>query len=417
MRNFWIFFAVIFACLSLSLSVMAQTAKPSYEEMAEHVNEDEIIKCKDVAECAENARKERRKNTITLATKWVKCEIPTEYRIEISEGRYMVRETQEEERVEGNQCVCPEGFHLSKSAKLAERYQREGKTYQRWHAYGVCLPLNTEPNAQIITDALNRHREFIKKTNVVIAQNADDIVAVMKYVDDTVREVAYNTGDIADLQDRVEGLERFHQGACSTPDLPPAWQEVCDTQKRYMDGMGKLERRQKEMAVHGVFELSHFAGGRDFVGGGVGGAWYPALSDTVRWELGGRLTLANGQDMTEYDADDAAAVMGTVYTGPTFLTQEDGQVQVHVRAMVQQAYRIKGFEAMSGGVGPELGVSFCPSSEADAPLSFCVQPFLNLGYGRSGYPEKADPNANVPNHYREETGWRVGGGVTLGGQF
>ncbi len=409
MRNFWIFFAVIFACLSLSLSVMAQTANPSNEEMAEHVKKDKILTCDDAAECADKAREERRKNTITLATKWVECEIPTEYRIERDDGQYMVRETQKKARLEGNQCVCPEGFHLSKSAKLAERYQRGGKTYQRSHAYGVCLPLNTEPNAQIIADALNRHWDFIKKTNVNVAQNANDIVAVMKYVDDTVREVAYNTGDIADLRDRVEGFERFYLGACSTPDLPPAWQELCDALK--------LKHRQKEMSVHAAFELAHFAGGRDFVGGGVGGAWYPALSDTVRWELGGRLTLANGQDMTEHDADDAAAVMGTVYTGPTFLAQEDGQVQVHVRAMVQQAYRIDGFEAMSGGVGPELGVSFCPSSEADAPLSFCVQPFLNLGYGRSGYPEKADPNANVPNHYREETGWRVGGGLTLGGQF
>lgn len=413
MKNFWIFVAV---CIALSVPLKAEAAAPTADptgQMSEHVKKDKILTCEDAARCAE----ERRKNTVTLPAVWVKCEIPEEYRIELQDGTYVVRNIEKEARVENNRCVCPEGFHLSKSARLAENYEREGKRYQRWNAYGVCLPLNTEPNADIIADALNRHREFIQQANVNIAQNANDIVGILQMIDGVATQVEYNRQDIEGLNNRVSGLEAFYQGACGTPNLPTAWQEVCNAQKKAMEDMEALKRRQKDMSLHAVFELSHFSGGRDLVGGGVGGAWYPALSERVRWELGGRLTLAHGQDMTEYDGDSAAAVMGTVYTGPTFLADEDGQVQIHARAMVQQAYRIDGFEAMSGGVGPEIGVSFCPSSEADAPLSFCVQPFLNLGYGRSGYPEKGDPANDIPDHYRQETGWRVGGGLTLGGQF
>ncbi|MBD3281973.1 hypothetical protein GF391_04480 [Candidatus Uhrbacteria bacterium] len=411
MKSIWSFWAVLLACILMSMPALAQSANPTDEDVAEHVKNDKVLTCDDVRDCQE-------KQVIRWHNNWVQCLVPTVKQIRLENGTYKAVDGPNFNWKRGEKCECPEGYTMSRAHRIQTVTGKDGTVHKTAFISGVCLPLDVEPNAVIIADALNKQREFIAQVNTDLARHKDDVLA---WFNDLSGEVYYNQEDIAKLSGRVDALEAFMNGSCQTS-RPGSWKfYVCNRVEQLAaqvyEDIKKLKRRQKEMAVRAVFELSHYAGGRDLVGGGVGGAWYPALSERVRWELGGRLTLTHGQDMTEYDGDSAAAVMGTVYTGPSFLATEDGQVQVHARAMVQQAYRIDGFEAMSGGVGPELGVSFCPSSEADAPLSFCVQPFLNLGYGRSGYPEKADPAANVPNHYREETGWRAGGGITLGGQF
>jgi hypothetical protein len=352
-KAFWSFLAVF---SFLFLLPGAAFADPEGGENAKETAGEEKPSdfCKNVLDCLEKARAQT-KRVFT----WERCEAPSEQRIVFENDAYTVRVTDNTARIEQNACVCPEGYELSKTWRMTNvQKSDDGTRTEYYKGLGICLPMNVEPNAEVIAEGLNRLMTFASQTNARLDGLEGSLAEVIVNLDGHGRQIALNAEGIEELreqlrqlEDRVDRQQFILDSMCADPDAPKGVRDLCDAVHR----LGR-DRQIFRLGVAGTY--SRYPG-RNHAGGALEGGWItPPLSETspLRLELGGRLGIGSSGEMKE-GGNSALALEGTIYAGPLFdLDDDDGQYKLHLRGMGQQLMLMDGFKAMGRRYGGEVAV-------------------------------------------------------------
>lgn len=417
-KLFWSFaFSVLFVVFSVKM-VFAEEGEvaggsDSSDSSSDASKDNKVETCDDIAKCLEKARAQT-KRVFT----WEKCEAPTEQRIVFEDNKYTVQNKENTARIEQGACVCPDGYELSKSWRMVRTVKaNDGTKTEYYKGLGVCLPTNVEPNAEVIAEGLNRLMTFASQTNTRLNGVEGKMAEVMVILNGHAQQIELNAEGVKFLRERLEGLDERvdrHQAIlntmCADQNAPQGVRDLCEAVQR----LGR-DRQIFRLGATGTY--SRYAG-RNYVGMALEGGWItPPLSDTssLRLELGGRLGIGSSSEMKE-SGNSALGLEGTIYTGPLFDLDDDGQYKLHLRGMGQQLLLMDGFKAMGRRYGGEVAFSFCPKAEAYSQGSFCVVPHMNLAYGDSAFlraPTEQHPSPPM----RGESGATFGAGIGVMGQF
>jgi hypothetical protein len=236
------------------------------------------------------------------------------------------------------------------------------------------------------------------------------LAEIIVSLDGHAGQLNLNAGAIKALEDRVDRHRWILESVCADAEAPRGVRDLCDAIQQ--------RARDRQITVLGISgTISRYPGRTHFGAAVEGGLITPPLSEgsLLRLEFGGRLGVGSSGEMKE-DRDSALGFEGTIYGGPVFDLDKDGQYKLHLRGMGQQLLLVNGFKAMGRRYGGEVAFSLCPGAEAMSQGSFCVVPHTNLTHGASVFPRT--PTEDYPDPpMRGESGVSMGGGFGITGQF
>jgi len=421
MKNwFWTIcgmFAIILATPSVALAAgggnkKAPTANaPAAAAPAASGNSSNVNNCDDVRECLASVQA----STKTVYT-WKVCEAQRNVQVRFDAGTgYTVHVNGDKAIIERGQCICPEGYNLSKSWRLANvQKSQDGSTKTEYYeGMGLCLPKDVEPNAEVIVDGLNRLFRHAQDVNYYLMDHEQKLGSVQADLAGLKQSVELNADAIRKMRGELERNSSFVSQACDSPNVPKSWAKICNASKR----LDALEYNRNLLRFGLSANYSRYPG-RNFFGAGIeGGLMTQRMNpeSPLRLELGGRLTLGSAEKM-EPSGDSTLVTETSLYVGPVFDLDEEGRYKLHTRGMAQLLWQNNGFNLWGRRYGGELAVSVCPFAEARSQRSFCFVPNVNLTHGRSAFP--LQPTLQNPNPgNRGESNVTMGAGLMIGGQF
>ncbi|MDF1497428.1 MAG: hypothetical protein P1P90_05215 [Patescibacteria group bacterium] len=412
MRNFWTILVAVFA-LTFTTAAKAELPDPSAgSAAAEHIEKDKILTCEDAAKCAEEALKRTRKSS-----RWESCIAPKEVRIVNTDGTFSVKTTEGEAKVVNGQCVCPEGFELSKAYRMVSKSeQSDGTILESWVIRGRCMPTNVEPNADVIVEGLNQLRQFVSRVDVRSA-NTDNAVAIIhRTIGGHTHKIAYNAGQIEQLRADMEDVKAFMRDACSYENLSDEWKKVCQGVDDYQRKLDEHLRNHWVLGAGAAMEIVRFPD-NTYVGPALQlSLETPPVAGPMSLAFVGRLGTGRAEDI---GTDNSA---GWAYKGsfvPSLLWHLDDneRAKLYTGFLAEQLYKPTGDNKdRARRLGGEVAGAYCPMAELGSPASICFGGFLNLAHGTAIFdrqPTEIDPN---PEN-RGEKAITLGGGFTVTGQF
>mgnify|MGYP000878521257 CR=1 FL=1 len=393
-----------------------ESAEGAAEDKQSHEEKDKILTCENVAECAAKARAQTKR-----VHTWEKCEVPGDQRITFEDGKYTVRVTENTAHIEQGACVCPEGYELSKTWRVTNVTKSEDGTkteYYKW--FGVCLPTNIEPNAEVIAEGLNRLMKLAAETSTAV-ENADGkITGVIALVNGHELKIDLNAKGIEELREQLRQLEgrvdRHQQilgSMCEDPYAPKGVRDLCDA-------VAELQRNaanQFRWRVGGGFVVSSYEG-RSFYGPSLEASFQsPRLTAELplRLEFGGQASFGSASSVDE-DGSSGAALDYQLYVGPVFDLDQQSKFQLHVSALGKNLYDPNGDIGLARGVGGRVAFSFCPQVDESNQKSVCIVPEAHIVHGTSIFhrtPTEQHPSPPM----RGESGVSLGAGIGILGQF
>jgi hypothetical protein len=414
-KAFWRFLVVFSFLFFLPGAAFANPpdTTPAAEDNRSHEEKDKILTCPDVSDCIDKARAQTKR-----VHTWKSCDIMGHDEIVFGDGKYTVKETADRAVIEQNACICPEKYSLSRTVRLTRIVKNaDGGKTEYYEMLGVCLPQNTEPNATVIAEGLNRLLEFAAETKSTLGAQGEEITKVTAIVDGHELQINLNTEGIKELREqlgqlegRVDRNEKILESMCADSNAPKGVRDLCNAVQR----LG----RDRQIFVIGVAGTYSRYPGRNHAGVALEGGWItPPLSEgsPLRLELRGRLGIGSSGEMKQ-NGNSALGLEGTIAVGPVVDLDDDGRYKLHLRGMGQQLMLMDGFKAMGRRYGGEVAFSFCPKAEANSQGSFCVVPHVNLTHGSSAFPRTpTEENPSPP--MRRESGVTMGAGIGILGQF
>lgn len=413
-KSIWSFLVVFSFLFLLSGAAFANQEIEGGEEGTAEEKPSDF--CKDVLDCLDKARAQT-KRVFT----WERCEAPSEQRIVFENDAYTVRVTENTARIEQNACVCPEGYELSKTWRMTNVTKSDDGTkteYYKW--FGVCLPTNVEPNAEVIAEGLNRLMKLAAETSTAV-ENADGkITGVIALVNGHELKIDLNAEDIKNLraqlrqlEGRVDRHQMILESMCADLNAPKGVRDLCDA-------VAELQRNaanQFRWRLGGGFGVSSYEG-RLFYGPSLEASFQsPRLTEglPLRLELGGRASFGSASSVDE-DGSSGATLDYQLYAGPVFDLDQQSKFQLHVSALGKNLYDPNGDIGLARGVGGRVAFSFCPQVDESNQKSVCIVPEAHLVHGTSIFhrtPTEQHPSPPM----RGESGVSLGAGIGILGQF
>ncbi len=389
-----------------------ESAEGAAEDKQSHDEKDKILTCENVAECVEKVRAQTKR----IHT-WERCDVPGDQRVTFEDGKYTVRVTENVARIEQSGCVCPEGYGLSKTWRLTNVTKSEdGTKTEHYKWYGVCLPANVEPNAEVIAAGLNRLMNKAAETETAVGALDVKISGVIALVDGHELKIDFNAEDIKELREQLrllEGRVAVLESMCEDPNAPKGVRDLCDA-------VAELQRNaanQFRWRVGGGFAVSSYEG-RSFYGPSLEASFQsPRLTAELplRLELGGQASFGSASSVDE-DGSSGAALDYQLYVGPVFDLDQQSKFQLHVSALGKNLYDPNGDIGLARGVGGRVAFSFCPQVDESNQKSVCIVPEAHIVHGTSIFhrtPTEDHPSPPM----RGESGVSLGAGIGILGQF